>query len=390
MFDRLLVFLKPLIFPPCRLIAGVGLIIKRYLPRRKKRILLAGNSEVTIDILLRIDAMLHDLTDRQSSLVVPRQSRNFARKKLMQSPKKPPLIGIIHALCMPWDLIVFSAHYNPGWFHKQIPKIYCSHGIGCIKMDETGCNTNYGHKTLDKRGRLIYDVMFVESFYMRSLALRCNSALQGKLSVVGNLMADELLAMNQNRVSIRQRLGLHPGKRMLLLISTWKPESLIQKFGLPVLQSLSELSGTYTIFLLIHPLNDHVRFPHKREIQRLMQTYKRDGIAKRIDQNDSFLPYLVAADVVMTDHSSVFLYAALLKKPYLCIPLDLPYLIRDELTWKLYELRDAYNPDHDLHVQLEQAINEFPVQQVKPLASQIVDKRGQAEQCIRAEIKKFL
>lgn len=382
--------LKPTIFSMCRLIAGFRLKIKKIFPPKNKAVLLVGTSEVTVDYLLDINEIIKDLGDEKTFMLVSRECQKFAQTKLSRRHEKINLIPLIRALCIPWDLIIFSDHNNTIWFHPCIPKIRCVHGLYSGKnFGHPGSSYVYGQSALDRTGNLVYDLMFIEGSYIRNVLSYKNPALKGRMTVVGNLMADNLIALNQKREMIRQDLGIRKGDQVLLIFSTWGPHSLIQRFGTILLDNILKVSETYKVYLLIHPLNDRSEFPDKDAIFEFLELHH-ERTARRVDPFVSPLPYLVAADVVLTDHTSLFLYYALLKKPYLFVPLLTEYIENESLTLKFYELQRRYDPNLPLGDQLDCAIKNFPTKQHKKIAKLLIDEPGYAKQRIRDEIARFL
>jgi CDP-glycerol glycerophosphotransferase (TagB/SpsB family) len=187
----------------------------------------------------------------------------------------------------------------------------------------------------------------------------------------------------------RQDLGIRKEDQVLLIFSTWGPDSLIQRFGTILLEDIFKVSETYKVYLLIHPLNDRNEFPDKDTIFEFLELHH-DRAVRRVDPFVSFLPYLVAADVVLTDHTSLFLYYALLKKPYLFVPLLTEYIEHESLILKFYRLQERYDPNLPLGNQLDCAIKNFPAKQHKEIAKLLIDESGYAKQRIRDEIAKFL
>ena len=381
---------KPVIFTVCRFITGLQLKIKSFFSQRTKTILLVGTSEITVDFLLEMDEILKDFGDKQTFMLVSKRSQKFAQTKLLNYPKKITLISLIPALCLPWGLIVFADHNNVVWFHPDIPKIYYSHGLEAGKSYGRGGNYAYGQNSLSKGGDLVYDLMFVDNSYNRDIFLRDNPALEGKLAVIGNLMADKLVELNQKREVIRRDLSIQEDDQILVVFSTWGPHSLIQRFGKVVLDELPKITHRYKIYIFVHPLNDGAAFVDRSIIFELLEDYKRRGIAERVDPKKRSLPYLVAADIVLTDHSSLSLYYALLGRPFLFVPFVDGCLMKEALNWKFYELQEKYNPNLPLSDQLDWAIKNFPAEEHEKLARLVVDERGQARQRIRDEIAKFL
>jgi hypothetical protein len=381
--------IKPAIFWLCRLIAGVRLRVKKFFPQQTKMVLLAGTSEVTVFDLLDADEIITELGKKQSSMLVSSGTRKFAQTKLLEYEVKIPLISLPQALCVPWDIIIFADHNNTRWFHPDIPKILYGHGLTSGKSHGPGGSWAYGQNALDRKGKPFYEVMFIESSYYQAITLRENPVLNGRLVVIGSVMADKLIALEQKRDTVRQDLGIQPDERVFIVFSTWGPCSLIQRFGLALLDQISEIAGDYKIYFIIHPLNDREEFPHKNVIWESLAEFKRKGIAERVNPSQSWFPYLAAADVVLTDHTSLLLYYTLLEKPIFFVPLEAQALTPESLIWKFYKLQGLYNPNKALAVQLETVIQEFPAQEHRNLVMLQLDERGKARERIQIEIAKF-
>lgn len=352
--------------------------------------MLVGTSEVTVDFLLDIDSVLKELGNKQSYMVIIRPSHQFTRVKLSKHPGKIILFRrLIYALCQPWDIIIFSDHNNTEWFHSSIPKIRCTHGLYSGKTHAIGGSYTYGNKALDHKGNVMYDVMFVESAYVRDNLIHSYPKLRDKLAVVGNMMVDNLLALNPKREAIRQSLGIQDNEKVFIIFSTYGPNSLIQRFGLSLLEELPSIAKFYKTFFLIHPKNKRDEFDHKDTIFELVETHHCNGIAINPMPTEPRMPYLVTADIIITDHTSLALFYLLLEKPIIFVPFLPRAQETNSVMWKFYELNTKYNPKTPLKDQLDNAIKNFPVQAHKQLANLIVDERGKAKERIQTEIAKF-
>lgn len=382
-------FVKSAIFFVCRCIAGIRLKLKRVFPGNTKTVLLVGTSEVTVFDLLDADEVMTELGNKRSFMLVSRSTRTFARTKLLEQGVEIPQISLPQALCGAWDLIIFADHNNTRWFHPDIPKIKYGHGLTSGKSYGPGGSWAFGSSALNGRGKSLYDVMFVESRYYRDITLRENPALKNNLAVVGSLMADKLIALNLNRKATRQELGIQDEDKVLVIFSTWGPTSLIQRFGNPLLNQLPEVALKYRTYLIIHPLNDKEQFVGKDALFERLEVYKQEDIAVRIDPYQPWFPYLVAADVVLTDHTSLFLYYALLEKPFLFVPLVQEAIMEDSLIWRFFELSEPYIPEKSLMYQLESILENFPARSSNGLIKLVLDEQGKAKQRIYDEFARF-
>ncbi|MFB8143012.1 hypothetical protein [Streptomyces parvus] len=145
-----------------------------------------------------------------------------------------------------------------------------------------------------------------------------------------------MLAARPYRDRFRRALGVGRGQRLVLLNSTWSPQSLLgdgDKGGdgdgsgddvLPALlpRLTSELpADEYRVAAVLHPNIWHGHGPG--QIRAWLDRARRSGLVL-IDPLEDWRQALVAADLVIGDHGSVTYYAAALGTPVLlgAAPLD--------------------------------------------------------------------
>ncbi|MFG2717757.1 hypothetical protein ACGFW5_05545 [Streptomyces sp. NPDC048416] len=139
--------------------------------------------------------------------------------------------------------------------------------------------------------------------------------------LAGDPCYDRMLAARPYRERFRRALGVRRGQRLVLLNSTWNPESLFgDGGGDDVLPSLlprltAELPGDeYRVAAVLHPNIWHGHGPG--QIRAWLDQALRGGLAL-VDPLHDWRQALLAADVVLGDHGSVSYYAAALGIPVL-------------------------------------------------------------------------
>ncbi|WSV69352.1 translation initiation factor 2 [Streptomyces sp. NBC_01012] len=143
------------------------------------------------------------------------------------------------------------------------------------------------------------------------LAHHCPLAAD-RATVVGDPTVDRLLASAQHRDAYRDALGTGQ-RRLVVLTSTWGPESLIaRRPRLP-----ADLSGllphdAFQTALVLHP-NTHSRTGMFDLARHLAPALAAGTVLS--GPYEEWAALLVAADVVVTDHGSTALYAAALGCP---------------------------------------------------------------------------
>ncbi|MFI6698058.1 hypothetical protein ACIBJC_03640 [Streptomyces sp. NPDC050509] len=139
--------------------------------------------------------------------------------------------------------------------------------------------------------------------------------------IAGDPCFDRMLAALPYRERFRRALGVHQGQRLVLLNSTWNPDSLFGDSGaddvLPsVLPRLtSELpADTYRPAAVLHPNIWHGHGPG--QVRAWLDRARRGGLAL-VDPLDGWRQALIAADVIIGDGGSVTYYGAALGTPVL-------------------------------------------------------------------------
>ncbi|MFJ8969833.1 hypothetical protein ACIRNS_13370 [Streptomyces anulatus] len=160
------------------------------------------------------------------------------------------------------------------------------------------------------------------------LAAACPEALPTAV-LAGDPCFDRMLAARPYRDRFRRALGVGRGQRLVLLNSTWSPQSLLGDGNgegagggggddaLPALlpRLASELpADEYRVAAVLHPNIWHGHGPG--QIRAWLDRARRAGLAL-IDPLEDWRQALLSADVVIGDHGSVTYYAAALGTPVL-------------------------------------------------------------------------
>lgn len=139
--------------------------------------------------------------------------------------------------------------------------------------------------------------------------------------LAGDPCFDRMLAALPYRERFRRALGVRRGQRLIVLNSTWNPDSVFGDGGAAdVLPSLlprltSELpADEYRLAAVLHPNIWHGHGPG--QILAWLDRARRGGLAL-VDPLEGWRQALIAADAVIGDHGSVSYYAAALGTPVL-------------------------------------------------------------------------
>ncbi|GLW52384.1 hypothetical protein [Kitasatospora phosalacinea] len=127
--------------------------------------------------------------------------------------------------------------------------------------------------------------------------------------VVGDGDHDRIVAALPRRAEYRAALGLEERERLVLLCSTWGPDSVFGGLDALLPRLVRELpAGRFRTALVVHP---NVTAGHGGwQVRRWVEGVSGGAVSLVTPQGD-WRPLLVAADYVIGDHGSVTLYAAL-------------------------------------------------------------------------------
>lgn len=139
----------------------------------------------------------------------------------------------------------------------------------------------------------------------------------GRAVIVGDPTLDRMLASRPERSQYRRSLGVRADQRLIVVCSTWGPESLFAQYPWLVKQLLAELAGEeYRVALILH---SSVWSAHGSwQIAAWLQDAIADGLLL-IPPLRGEQATLVAADLVIGDHGLMTFYAAALGNPVLAL-----------------------------------------------------------------------
>ena len=359
--------------------------------RRHKRVLLCPANDLMAEYigpvagLVRKDDRLSFHLAAPIKHMVPGSGPALARKMGV------PHVPYLKARFQWWDLIIFASSASGGQFHPDIPKILTNHSIAAGKI-LGGVDAIYGPSLL-RDGQCIFASIFEPGWAVRDNAVRNNPSLEGHIAVVGDLRADKMFEMNRQRDRVRGDLGFGSDDVLVLIQSTWGPDSLMETMGRELLGEAMSLRdrGRYKFLISVHPNNwgdsgEARRHPWGRYALDM----ECEGF-RVIRPHTDWAPALVAADVAVTDHTSLAATFSLLNKPMAFVPLRDGLLVEGTMVKRLYDEL----PHLDRADQLEEIIRQvrspaYPMDGHRAAARLILSFPGEAAVRMRAEIYRVL
>ena len=203
--------------------------------------------------------------------------------------------------------LVFCAHVS-GYFPREDKgRVQIFHGLSFRNMAV-------------RRDVLVYDHLFITGPYMMRLFQENQLLRPGdpRCVPIGFPKTDPLVNGTLDRRAILRRLGLSGRRPVILYAPTGQKHNSLETVGEEILRRL-RASGRYDLLIKLH---DHPRDQSIDWPQRLRPLL--DAHTKLVHDFD-VTPYLFAADLLLTDASSVSSEYALLDRPM--VFLDVPAML---------------------------------------------------------------
>ena len=306
--------------------------------------------------------------DRMKRLLVPRSCRAW-----------------IAALSAPHLVITADHSRITRFFHPaRSPVVFVGHGAQGKVLP--GHSAPYAYTDRARvRGRLPYALMFEENDAIRSLVIAEQPELAPVIKVVGSIQHDELIAEQASRAVYRERLKIGAADVAVLILTTWGPTSLLNVLGADLLQEAVRLSKKFAFMLALHP--------HEYRLQADgaegwgLRLRAAAGIPFPIrDPAESWIPYMVAADIVLSDYTSLVQAAVLLAKPIVVTPVSRALMMKGSVTDQVFAFAPVLHQARDLETVLDQARTAYPMSQLHRLAAWMHPHAGQALENAAREI----
>lgn len=306
---------------------------------RSRRVLIVVHNVTSASRLLDVLPLFDDDLRVQLLLTCTGSSAFQAGVRELFAASGLPVLPWEQARATPVDLVVTASFGGQlDCFTGRLAVL--SHGIGYTKRLAT---PDTGHRTPDtgrpspppvfgasrewllKDGVPIADALVLSHpEQLDRLRAACPEAAHTAV-LAGDPCFDRMLAARPYRERFRRALGVRRGQKLVVLNSTWNPDSLFGDSGedggdediLPLLlpRLTAELpADEYRLVAILHPNIWHGHGPG--QIRAWLDRARRGGLTL-IDPLEGWRQALIAADAVIGDHGSVTYYAAALGAPVL-------------------------------------------------------------------------
>jgi hypothetical protein len=201
--------------------------------------------------------------------------------------------------------------------------------------------------------------------------------------LIGDPCYDSLLAADSaSRERYRQALGVPPGRRLVLISSTWRDESALgTDSSLPARLLASLPADAYAVALVTHP--NVVSAHGSGQLEHVLGSARAAGLI-RIPPESGWQAALLAADLLVGDHGSVTFYGAALGVPVLLGAFSDQEAVAGTPMAELGRLAPRLDPYAPLRPQVEAALAAPDTDRLRKLGSTALADPGHALRHLRA------
>ena len=280
-----------------------------------------------------------------------------------------------------WALVVTANHISP--YPRNVPTVRLQHGMDGVGKVLHGQGFTYGAaRVLRHDGAPAYTRILESSEHVREHIVARLPQLAGSIVAVGNLTADRVLELDAERDALRSRMiGEGP---VVAMLSTFGTHSLLETMGSDLLAEVVRLQRAhrYRFVMCTHPnLWSRQRKLAEPWDEQLL-ALEHHGIAVARPGAD-WRPYLAAADVAVSDHTSVCIPYALLGRPLITAQVPDGVLLDESTVQLLHRTTPTLTVPDELETALTHALAAGLSDESRVAASRAVSFPGEAAERIR-------
>lgn len=314
------------------------------------RVLVEVRSPMNLEVLRPLWSALR--RDSRVELAFTSESDDWVRPLLQAEGLADRLIPQWRAIWARFDLAVNADPWNALPLRRCWRRANFFHGVaGKYDLDDPkalGQNVDFD----------IYDrVMFANEDRLRRY-VDGGIVPAAHAALVGFPKSDDLVNGRWTSASVRAELGLDPGRETILYAPTFSPASSLHLAGEALIDALLTTGRNVIVKLHERSTVPHPKYTGNVDwMARLARFVGRDGYAYATGAHAS--PYLAAADLLVTDHSTVGFEFALLDRPI--VVFDTPGLLHaariNPDKWRLMRgMADVAPNSADLPAVVERAL----------------------------------
>jgi hypothetical protein len=148
--------------------------------------------------------------------------------------------------------------------------------------------------------------------------------------------------------------------------------------------------GQFHFTLSAHPREYSDEFKNEPRSGAYVESQREEGFRVR-DPSEDWLPYILACDVIVADHTSLVLNGVMLGKPVVLVPVADDLIMEGSARWRLREISPIIAEDaSNLRECLLRALHDYPFDEQRKLAADINSYPGQSAERVLEEIYSLL
>ena len=281
----------------------------------RRRVLLLAQTPMMANVLIPVWGLLAPDFGLEGWLSMPNRFDEYAASRAAE-------VGLQHYRRYRsvrrrwWDLVLLADHATP--FDKSIKTVLIPHGMTRSSKVVDGSDYAYGKGRIVRGdGTPVYSLILEQSEQARSDILREFPQLEGHITAVGDLRVDQLLGASSKAAEAKSRLGFEPTDRVVAIMSTFGPHSLVERFGKVVFNQITEIAdgpGNWRFVVASHPnlwSSNTGRVGGWDDYLLSLQSPR----LRVLEPGEDFTEALGAADLALTDHTSLSVGFAITGKP---------------------------------------------------------------------------
>lgn len=266
------------------------------------------------------------------------------------------------ALNIPWDMIVLADAHVPLYYKKnEAELLYINHGLHMISYDDG--ETLYAYDA----GKGQFSA-FLEpnKSYAEILS---KEYPEEHIVHVGYKNSEAIIKQTINRNIIRDKLGFTDRDIVVAVFGTWGAESLFHKVGNSLITQAKEMmKSNYKFILSIHP-KEYTKYDEALEpLGGYVESLATDGFIIRNPKYSS-IEYMIAADIVICDYTTLCEEAFLAGKPVLLSSFSDNQVWKNSIIANYKKKAPFFSKDDDLRASIERIIDDY---ELKDYANSLV------------------
>ncbi|MEJ2854468.1 MULTISPECIES: hypothetical protein [unclassified Saccharothrix] len=278
--------------------------------------------------------------------------------------------------------LIIAAHAGSALHELHGPIFTVAHGAGYPRLvpettESRSSPTGVARSQLVHKGEVIPAAIGLSHPEQFALVERtCPEALD-RCVVIGDPVADQLRASMALRERYRKALRVGPDERLVLVTSTWGPNSALAVGPDLPQRLLAELPlGRYRVALVQHW---NISQAHSRyEVAQQFRDATRCGLIA-IPPHRSWQAALLAADLVIGDHGSVTFYGVALGKPLLLASDGGCEVDPSSANAEVWRKARALDLDAPLRPQVESALEDGGDPALQAITDRVLGRQGEAK-----------